>query len=51
MQNLPGLLKALAGDGLGALSFFDDEFGSEQNNFVSVIEIGNLLDEARRFEI
>ncbi|MBW2708934.1 MAG: HipA domain-containing protein [Deltaproteobacteria bacterium] len=50
MQNLPGLLKALAGDGLGALSFFHEEFGFEQDHSVSVIELENLLDEARRFE-
>lgn len=50
MQNLPGLLKALAGAGLGALSFFDEGFEPEEDNFVSVIEIENLLDEARRFE-
>ena len=50
MQNLPGLLIALAGDGLGALSFFDEEFESEQDNFVSIVEIENLLNEARRFE-
>jgi len=50
MQNLPGLLKALAGAGLGALSFFDEGFEPEEDNFIPVIEIENLLHEARKFE-
>ncbi len=50
MQNLPALLKAQAGAGLGALSFFDEGFEPGEENFVSVIEMENLLSEALQFE-
>ncbi len=50
MQNLPALLKAQADAGLGALSFFDEGFKSGEENFVSFIEMENLISEALRFE-
>lgn len=49
-QTLPEMLKALAGSGLGALAYYENDPAPSEDNLVSVIDLQSLLHAAELFE-
>lgn len=49
-QNIPEMLNALGGNGLGALSYFQNKSETADTKQATVLELETLLDAAQRFE-
>ncbi|MBW2615885.1 MAG: type II toxin-antitoxin system HipA family toxin [Deltaproteobacteria bacterium] len=50
-QTVPDLLNALGGNGMGALSYFQETPGDTEKQYTAIYQLETLLDAAARFEM